>query len=239
MSGILSNLDLPTVLTWVATVLIPVGVAIYKGYKASGLAGALSAAVEEFKNYDKLMVETEPMDEAQTNLLTSGKVSAAAWKMSDETFNKMCETLEKRDVLIDRLELRDIITKAEEENNVDYGIFIVNKDESVDEGATHIYVSYGTPMYCTKQEVEHNASVNHSEIFAVKVHWYLTDLRKNLLLSEIQMSSSEAGYVDDAIKTIDEEERKQTETYTLTYGNHYWRITRGHIVERGAGSKTE
>lgn len=226
-------------MTWVVTVAIPAGIAIYKGYKASGLKGALTAAVDEFKNYDKLMVETEPMDEAQTKLLQSGKVSAAAWKMSDETFERMCEALERRDVLINKDELKDIVRRAEENGNVDYGIIIYPKSQDCEAITTHIYVSYGTPMYCTKEEVEHNASVNHSEIFFIWEYWYLTDLRKTLLLSEIQLGADTDKCVDAAVQKIEEEERRQTEKYTLTCKTHYWVISRGHVIERGAVARGE
>ena len=233
MSGILSNLDFPTIMTWVFTVAIPTGIAILENYKKKGAKGA-------FKTLIDLMTEDKPMDEKQTALLKSGMVSDKTWKMSDETFERMCEALERRDVLINKQELRDIIKTAEEGGNVDYGIIICPRSYDEEYGNTHLYVSYGTPMYMTKSEVEHNAAVNHSEVFTISTYWYLTDLRKTLLLSEIQLGADTEKCVETAIKKINEEEQKQTEEYTLTCKNHYWIIKRGHVTERGTSAeKTE
>lgn len=238
MSSIAAGLDIPTIITWITTVAIPAAVAIFAGWKAGGLKGALKAAAEEFVNYDKLMTQEEPMTKEQEALITSGKVSDRTWKMSDETFRQMCETLERYEVLVNHQELRDLVTFAEKGNNVDYGILITDKDGNVDRTAkTHIYVSYGTPMYVSYEVAKHNAEVGNSPLYYIPVWWYLTDLRKNLVLSEMQLTAKTSECVDRAIEQIREAEESQVETYTLTCKPHYWIISRGKIIERGAGGE--
>lgn len=224
------NINISETIAWIVSVAIPAGIAIWQAFKAGGFKSA-------FNTLCNLMTENVPMDESQTKLIESGKVPEGTWKMSDERFEEMCTALEKRDILVNKTELRDLITKAEAGNNVDYGILICGKDGNVDESLTHLYISYGTPMYQTRAEVEHNATVNSSSIFKITVYWYMTELRKMLLLSEIQMNSGTEKCVNAAIAKIDSEELKQTETYTITCNQHWWVVTKGKVVENGSGAK--
>lgn len=239
MSAAISGLDIPTVIAWITTVAIPAAVAIFAGFKAGGLKGALKAAVNEFASYDKLMTQTEPMTEEQQNLLASGKVSDGAWKMSDETFSQMYETLERYNVLVNRAELHAVIAQAESEYNVDYGICIVDKHGDVDKNAkVHLYISYGVPMYVSYETLQYNAVKGHSKVFQVPVWWHLTPLRKQLLLSEVQLGEPTSACVDAAIEQIEKAESAQQETYIIQCRTHYWVITRGEVAERGtAGDK--
>lgn len=222
-------IDIPTIITWVATVAIPAVIAVVQSFRAGGLKAAFGTLTD-------LMTERKPMTEEQKQLIQSGKVDEGTWKMSEDKFNDMCKALEFRDILINKDTLRDTIRSAEADCNVDYGILITDKQGNVKNG-THIYVLYGTPMYQSRAEVEHNASVNGAKIYTIPEWWYLTDLRKNQMLSEIGISAEGEQCVDRAIAKINREEELQTEKYTIECGAHFWVVERGHIVKRGAGAK--
>ena len=239
--------DPETAIAWIFAIGIPGAIAVYEGYKNSGLKGA-------FNSLANLGRSDVPQTDDQTALITSGKVPDSFWKMTDAAKDELFHMLRNSGAEIRKDDLLAVIAKAEAESQVEYGIIIVDHNGEVDRSIInplsktqtsafqqhevyHAFVSYGNLNTQTYEETLVKMSDTSSKGYKLESYWYMTDFEKETLMSNIGYNNPKC--IIDAQKTIDEAEKEQKESYYVGCGIHTFKVVKGNVTQVGANPKTE
>ena len=226
--------DPGVIIAWILGVGIPGAIAVYEGYKNSGLKGAFTSLVN-------LGTSSVPQTTDQTALITSGKVPDSFWRMTAAAKDQLYNDLRNWGAEIRKDDLLAVIAKAEAESQVEYGIIlhdhkgntdrsIINKGKGSDQEheVYHAFVSYGNTSVQTYDDTMAKVGATSSKTYPLEIYWYMTEAERDRLISEIGTSYPKC--IAEAIDQVNLAETNQTEHYYVHCNNRAWEIYRGNIV---------